>query len=901
MRTRVARLLVPIVIALTGVGPLVAAGDVPVANDAPSAEVPGARYDALFSLDCTGEPTAHLLVGSGSAEGLVVQLTTTSAAVCSLSSPGGAEIVAHKGTALPANGTVTVRVRRRDWDVRVDVDGRPLVRCAAAPGTEGTIGIATASSGCALKDLVVQPLAPIAFADEFSPDEDPAESWEALSGTWKMGTYRDALIARDGGPATASWYEASGDSCVAATGQDFWEDYSIEVSARTSHGSVGIVDGLSEGQTPVVLELLPSAETAACRLVRGTSGGEEIARATCRAEPGRWHRLRLEVTEAGARGYIDDQPLLSATGANAVSSGRAGLYATGGPAEFDDVLVASLEQFDASHAQPPDRLFSVLTGDWRFGAEGVVASPSSYAIALARTPEWPDAEARCQVEAVEGAEAGVMAGVLRRGYGYALGVRREASSLAWRLRWLESGSPVVLAEGMLPNAMSAEVGVALRLCGPRIEARVAGEVVATDYDFRQRGGRVGLFADGHAPVRFAGCQAEAVSDNAYVIGWLDGTPATVPDPSQSGDVKLPVIGYLWKPLEGGLSCGQSDGEPVLIPDAGPGRRGLAYREPAAGDVEMDATVVDPAAEGTVGLSLFADGLREPGAYELRLHCGGTLRAELLRAGEVVKSAELSAPSQGPLPVRLRCDGAHIVGVIGDTQLPLADAEPVRSGFASVYVEGEKPSPIDSLELRARTAQAYSFRKVAPEWDPEEGEWTTHSGMSCIPWDYWITGDGAPRALLVHRRTTADDCLVRVSACEYTEGYGTGEHRHFPYHDFGVTLGYREGVADSGYRFLIGADRGKGIRLYRDGEVVASVDDPRFHISLGGHCNTPRSMDIVVHKIGPHLTLRLQGELVLSYDDPQTPLPAGHVALSVEDCRTNFRDLVVYDELCRPNP
>jgi len=81
-------------------------------------------------------------------------------------------------------------------------------------------------------------------------------------------------------------------------------------------------------------------------------------------------------------------------------------------------------------------------------------------------------------------------------------------------------------------------------------------------------------------------------------------------------------------------------------------------------------------------------------------------------------------------------------------------------------------------------------------------------------------------------------------------------------------------------------------LLRNGQVVAETTNPRFAISMGSHCNTPRAVEVVAVKNGSSLKLWLNRVEALSYDDPE-PLGEGWLALGVGKCRANFRDLFIY--------
>ena len=133
--------------------------------------------------------------------------------------------------------------------------------------------------------------------------------------------------------------------------------------------------------------------------------------------------------------------------------------------------------------------------------------------------------------------------------------------------------------------------------------------------------------------------------------------------------------------------------------------------------------------------------------------------------------------------------------------------------------------LDDLTIGARSALAYRFDRVETDFRLAGGEWMFHSGMACIPWDYWLTGDAREEtALAWNRHPLPDDVMVDLWIGEYTVGHENGEHYHYPYHDLGVVLCAREGDPDSGYRFVVAEGRRPLTRIYRGGEVVATFSE-----------------------------------------------------------------------------
>jgi len=271
-------------------------------------------------------------------------------------------------------------------------------------------------------------------------------------------------------------------------------------------------------------------------------------------------------------------------------------------------------------------------------------------------------------------------------------------------------------------------------------------------------------------------------------------------------------------------------------------------------------------------------------------------ARLLWQGQEVAKTDGIELQDGTDTIELLRDGRWVVGRIGPGQgLAIRDGEPLDSGYAEVLANGGTLK-MSKLTLTSDDAYIYPFKSPEPDWRPATGTWSEHTGMACILWDYWMSGDGREEpARTGNRQPMAGDVAVDVQISEYTEGYEDGEHQHFPYHDVKVVLCGQPDQPESGYTFIAGADGGRRTVLLRNGVEVASNNDPRLRITMGGHCNSPRAIEMRASRNGAHLTLTITGAPALQWDDPD-PLTGEYVGLGVEKCRANFRDCVIYPDM-----
>lgn len=357
---------------------------------------------------------------------------------------------------------------------------------------------------------------------------------------------------------------------------------------------------------------------------------------------------------------------------------------------------------------------------------------------------------------------------------------------------------------------------------------------------------------------------------------------------------LSKIGHLWQRRSGRWYTGNADGGPTIVGAPTGERPGLLrYFVESPGDPRVIAEGVRLGQGGELALALCAGD--EQGYRLVTSPAEGT--ACLTRLGEpVAELAGLDLAGTSPPTIEILRDGPWIVGRLGaERGLALRDEQPLPSGFAEVQVTGGE-ARMSRLTLCSDSAPSYRFDRVEPDWVPASGVWTDHSGMACILWDYWMTGDGRNGpALTWNIRPMPEDVTLDVMVSEHTEGYPDGDHRHFPYHDVKLVLGGCPGEPESGYAFIVGAEGGRSTRLLREGVEVARTDSRRFWIVMGGHCNSPRALRLRAAKHGGHLSLTFNGMMCLEWDDPAA-LPGGHVGLGVEGCRANFRDCVVYPDL-----
>jgi hypothetical protein len=833
-----------------------------------AAEVDG-PYDVTFSLSKLG-PQQQVLLDWQGGQGLVVTFDAKATTVREVTSKGTRTLAI-----LPAARPGPQRIKRRYPVLEIIPPTYPGI--FRAYSRRSLSGVAAPATGATLTDFAVQPVDLIEFDDDFFDPSGAESLWEPISGKWAVGTYRDPLKALENRPIAAAWYQCNETSVpvsVSLTGQSFWDSYHVRVAARASADvSSGIVFGASDGQRFSALRVKPLPDgQGMAELVSGRAGPSS-ATAPVSWRPGNWYELAAEVAGGRLICYVQGREVFSKPW-NGLGGGKAGLCMFGhGEARFDDFAVTSVQRLQ----DRPDwqqECWEALSGRWTMGGKtGAQGSGKPFGIIRRVTDFVPD---------MVGAEVVPAMGALgvalnwQGKSGYVLEVTRQGK---YSLSRLDEGKKSALASGQVPRADSYRVELAHR--EGRLEANVGATTQAL-YDLTYSGGSSGCCASGGG--LFWSFATGVEQDSLTSISTVTGTPS--PMPGENSDSQRFVLGYLWQPTGGNWTGVGSEGDKRLSGKPwGQAPGALWYYQPCPGEAVMGLEDLKLNEGGKAGVAIGCDRRDVMSGYRAEIE-GTALR--LYRADNLMTESKLPKP---PTKLRLWRDGRHIVAMADARGVSFEDSQPLTGSLCAAYATGTGVT-VQQVTISHRRARYYSFRSEETDWQPMLGEWGTHTGMACIPWDYWYTAKGSPQALAFNVRPQSANLHADLWVGEYSEGYAEDrEHKHFPYRDLSIITSATGEELDGGYRFLIGAESGAVTRLLRKGQVVAETRDPRVAIRMGGHCNTPREVHVVIHQEGGVLTLEMDGRRALEYTDPQ-PLPGGRLGIGTTNCIANFRDLWV---------
>jgi len=232
-------------------------------------------------------------------------------------------------------GTSRFLVKARSDRISLTVGSR-LAAVDAGAQWEGR----AASTGSALADVVLQPVEPVRFDDDFMRGEDQESPWEVISGEWTTKAEGDPKM----GVNPFNYQGQAQGVGLATTGWPFWDDYEFSVSVRpTRAGVVGQALYYQDAANHLLFRArvsdTPSEATGGLELVRVGDGGEQVvAQGDGNLVTGHWYRLSAKAVGGRVSAALDGEWALSAN-ESTFQGGKVALYLRDSQAEFDDAEV----------------------------------------------------------------------------------------------------------------------------------------------------------------------------------------------------------------------------------------------------------------------------------------------------------------------------------------------------------------------------------------------------------------------------------------------------------------------------------------------------------------------------------------------------------------------------------
>ncbi len=802
----------------------------------------------------------------------------------------GERTVNAKVAGLPEPGqTGSLVLERRGNRVVARLGDRRLV---LLPGVlAGPAELRWEGQGVSVEPAGIQTAGDIFAADDFMRDPKDAGGWEAVTGTWRIDQYSDPLVHKFGEPPQAMWYhgqaaassgggEGGEQPALARLGESFWADYALSADLELHDGAAGLAFNVAAANQYGLFRV----SSGRAEVVEITPAGERAVVAMAwQPEPDSWVRLAVETSGDAFRVAINGRFVLAGRLREALS-GPAGVW-TAGQADFDNLRVTpALLTLDTFIEPGLDAgRWAESTGPWKPRDGTQVASwvtpDTAQPVLWSRADLADGGVASTSVALPSAGEAGlVLAAAEAR---YTLTRFDDGARRGWRFG--REGQPI--AEGLWSEAMGlVPARLELRRRGPAIEAVIDGTRQGVWYDPSPQV-KVGLTVVGPrngALFREAAFSAQVLPP-ATEMFRSDFTQIQVPGLYKAtkhrmvGELLIPE-GRGWvQPNPGGDDGGQVVGKVKDKP------AGLWFHDIVRGDAGVEVSFNAFDAETRLDLQI-----RPEGGYRLAL---SATQAVLAKGAETVASMPLDSP---PAEARLWRDRTWVAAEVDGRWLAWQDPLPAPSGRIGLVLQAGS-AKVGEVRVTAENGINSPLGVVDTSWR-EDGVWHWNSGMSCIDWSYWITGDARERhAWLWRRQPFGQDLNLEVFYGEYTDGYDDPKHQethqHFPLHDINLVIGGDGQDPDSGYRLWIGADGGKTTHLLRRGQIVAT--NPKFTVRMGSHCNDPRFFKVDVDRRGARLAIKLNDQPAFDYTDPEPFADGGQVSLGVMAGRaimTHFKAL-----------
>lgn len=881
-------------VSVIGLAPL--AGEALVSDKLPNDSVDTSSYNVTFALKptkSTGPADAVTLIVGSRPKGkpYLLRLSRDAVQITRYPSNTLVKLSESKATGLGAK-SAAVTVKCRPCLLVVEFDRQVVARLHHEDNLSGGVGFLSSSSGFDVESFRIQEIGAIHLSDDFAPGAGQSEVWTPVEGSWRFGFTRDPLIARDNGPVAASWYEATPASdCLSVAGHPFWEDYSASVACEVSNGArTGLAFYYHDPRNYCLFQInsrSTSPGSATAELVSVINGKPaRLQQKEITYRPSQWYRLRVDTQGDFARAMINGTEIVQ-TSVPGYTEGKVGLYANGkAKVKFDDVEIHSLQMIPDQPETLDLSRWSTRAGKWTRRNGKLCVDAKGETMSVLRSLPFGEFSCRLALQAANTESAGLVFGLQQNGDHYF--VESVSKGKDWELGTVVKGKRSALSR-IRTSVMTDGLHVLEVDRQPRggLRWKVDDSSPQTLHDFSMGEGKFGLKAAGKGTVSFSDFSVLPVEvETTSQVFSADFSVAQVK--GKGKDDWVTVVGHLMQPTSGSWMLSRKGDEQWLTGKGGsPGSLWYRFGSPGNTRVEFEVRRLPPGR--TAGAVLGCESRKLESGYRVSVAGGDRPLVSLLRHGQVVASGSGIWGSEQWIPVKLFRDGGWVVAQLsGNAPVTFRDDQPLTGSQVGLWCQGEGVE-FDNFALWNDASVRTDFNRVSTDWYASSGQWNLHSGMACIDWDYWVSGDGRDHeGLYWNRRKVPSDVEVDFCVSEYSEGEESGDHHHFPYYDIRLVLAGDGKNQDSGYSFILGKGQGRGVALLRDGNLLA--ENPDYPIAMRGHCNSPRSIHVVARKLAGHVELWCNEKKMLDYEDPNA-LGGGYAALGVKGCRANFNDFL----------
>jgi len=855
-------------------------------------------YDFVFQVRCglNGNPTNMRVAFDRQDEKNhnFVELTGDSLKVGRIEEDFEFTLARNDGVHFEPGQTIDCRLKRRQREVRVAIDGALVTAASDDVFHGGSIYIGTPNDSVDIPSVRIQRVGDVYFADDFMRPSDELGEWEVVAGDWGVrGLDNPSLSAN----AFTLEGHSSGRPAVALAGHSFWDSYSFRTAVcGAGCGAVGIVfyahEATEEGRLAsfYLLRWAPDggvlADNGERQLLRYRNGEKRVlAEAMGGYRSGQWYTLEIKIHGPRILAFIDGELVFDVRDSLAVG-GKFGLHSecsTPGcaqKAKFDDVLLRRSEDVLEDFHDGTAADWARFAGNWQvMDGQYCVACPVP-ARSVTGLSDWKNYRIEAEVQPREAEWVGLTAAYLD-----------EASHLLYRvsnsgqqeLVRYTNGEPEVLDRvDQLPEGWQ---GRAARLALALNQGAVAAEANGTTQMEAWIGpglrGRAGLYAE----------NAESAAFDNVAVRFADGMKSVLNvNPVFASEKSMAN----WAAAESDWTKARASVLGTYFTDA------RIHRMEYHGDVEFAVNVEKADRLRQLRMSIGTAETDLETGYHLVLKRKEETGADFWapapsdpspeRGGQKDEEGDWSALLYhrdrvlvsrtlplgfAPSDLRFSRNGAVLIGYVNGEPVVQSRASSPPLGRRIAYAHSGGTIQPKRNRVSCSNAWCYSFRQATTDWRVAGGTWEVTNRWQCDPRWTFFSGRSSRLACIWNKRQFENDVCIDLAAGIKMDRNRGGRYEYAS--DINITIAADGRDLTSGYSFLFGAREtghpNRATLIVRGERVVA-----RSHRRIPVHSNIHRRwFHLKVARHGRKLLYWIDDELVLEYDDPD-PLPGRQVAL-----------------------
>lgn len=786
---------------------------------------------------------------------------------------GGRETEVASATVPGAKGARALEVRRRNGEVFVRLDGRPVLSALDGPAQQGVV----AARG--VQDTAFHEAEPVDFTDDFMRLPSEQSEWQTVTGTWAVqqdkGDRNAGEVNMSANPFRFEGRAPADEPGRAVVGQWFWDDCELSVAVRPKSKQVALLGHYRSPGDCIALRVGVTRDSAAVEteLVQWEGGTERLlAKAVGGCAWDQWAQLGLRLSGGYLQGLLNGQVVVQALDETR-ACGRAGLMVEDGTALFDDFSAQPWEAMPRSYGSNSSLGWVADRGSFQIGAGADPAMVVRGKPDARMLSAWTGLDAyRCWTTAKLGDASAAGLYVRYQGprqYYLAVLVPGDDGKVHVQLRRSNRGEEQLLADKPLEGDRGLARILLVEARGDQLRVTVDGQPCVDLTDEGPRWGRVGLYVGSEAPAEFRATGAVPVDQTVHLVDDLTPGFAGIID----RNIWATKADFLY-----------ADPQDLNL---------FWHRGQFAGDVTVKLGVrKQPGVPTTVTSLCLGDATGVAGGYEVRITRNWDeeeVKLQVLRRGQsVAEGTARMYTSRDAFEAELsRSRGALICRLDGEAALTYRDPEPLDARWVGMKLVGAAINP-DDTRIETPDALSYTFAQAATDWVPESGTWEVSSRWSCTPGWTWYAGWGDKDVWTTTRRVYEGDQRVDAfMGCKMMDVPGSPDKKRETLQELRIGLCTTPGDPASGYRFIVGGRNNTWTAIQKNGKTLGEV---YWSLPQAGMHNDWTLISAV--KRGNELRLEWEGNVLVRCTDPD-PLPAGHVSLGTYDNGVLIPKVTIY--------